>query len=182
MDAGAAAVLAATVAGLASAVGVTASALITGRTAVSQAATASLLEREKLRAEKARQAFEVRFAGYGNFHAAVMKAVQHVVALAEGERSLVMEPNASETRVTVREVRVSLQKDVLMLGDAHVAGLADAAVRELENAYLAASVLAARAGEGDAQLSWEHRYNSLQQRLDDLSRSMGEVMFGTARQ
>ncbi|WP_306328870.1 hypothetical protein [Streptomyces venezuelae] len=69
-----------------------------------------------------------------------------------------------------------------MLGDAHVARLAHAAVRELESAYLAATVLAACAEEGDAQLSWEDRYDSLQKRLDDLAWSMDEVMFGTVSQ
>ncbi|MFH8259323.1 hypothetical protein [Streptomyces roseolus] len=184
MDAGAAAVLAATVAGLASAIGVTASALITGRTAVAQAAEISRTEREKLAAEKARYAFDARREGYVNFHVAVVAAVQKIIALAEGPRTLVSDttPTADETRKVLREVRMSLHKDVLMLGNTDVASIAESVLQELESTFQAASALAASLGtEGSgAELVWEDRYACLQDRLQQLATSMGDVTFGTA--
>ncbi|MGW4699845.1 hypothetical protein [Streptomyces sp. NPDC004285] len=183
MDAGAAAVLAATVAGLASAIGVTASALITGRTAVAQAAAAFRTEREKLAAERARHAFEARCEGYANFHVVLVSAVQKVIALAEGSRTLVAgtPPAADETRNAIREVRMSLHKDVLMLGNTNVSGTAHSALQELENAFRAASALAAPHAERDvAALVWEDRYACLEVQLRELATTMGEVMFGSA--
>ncbi|MGA5499434.1 hypothetical protein ACPCSP_34565 [Streptomyces cinereoruber] len=182
MDAGAAAVLAATVAGLASAIGVTTSALITGRTAVVQAAEASRTEREKLAAERARQAFEARREGYVNFHVVLVAAVQGVIALAEGPRTLVSDttPTTDETRKAIREARMSLHKDVLMLGNTDVAALAQSAMQELEQAFRAASTLAAPGGaqDGVAALVWDERYTCLDERLQALAVSMGEVLFG----
>lgn len=181
MDAGAAAVLAATVAGLASAIGVTASALITGRTAVAQAATTSRTEREKIAAERARHAFEARWEGYANFHVVLGTAVQKIIALAEGAGTLAADttPTAHETRNAVREARMSLHKDVLLLGNTNVAVTAQAALQELESAFRAASGLAVlhNGEENSARLVWDDRYAFLQDRLGELSSTMGKVLF-----
>ncbi|MFC8270812.1 hypothetical protein ACFUIZ_34625 [Streptomyces cinereoruber] len=184
MDAGAAAVLAATVAGLASAIGVTTSALITGRTAVVQAVEASRTERAKLDAERAQHAFEARREDYANFYAVLVTAVQKTIALAEGPRTLVADttPTTDETRKAIREVRMSLHKNVLMLGNVDVAALAQSAVQELERTFRAACDLAAsdRAEEGVAALVWEDRSTCLEERLQTLALSMGKAMFPPA--
>ncbi|MFF2570992.1 hypothetical protein [Streptomyces sp. NPDC058084] len=184
MDAVVAAVLAATVAGLASAAGVTTSALVTGRTAVVQAAEASRTEREKLAAERAQNAFDARREGYVNFHVSLVTAVQQIIALAEGPQTLAAgtTPTTAETRKAIREARMSLHKDVLMLGNTDVADAAQATLQDLEYAFRAAATLASTRGgdaaEEIATSAWENRYGCLEDRLQELATTMGQVMFG----
>ncbi|MFI8966941.1 hypothetical protein ACIGO8_33075 [Streptomyces sp. NPDC053493] len=179
MDAGAAAVLAATVAGVSSAVGVTVSAWVSARTAISQAATTASVERQKLDAEWERRSFEARQAGYHAFRLTTITAVQQVIALAEGSGTVAaaQSPSPDETRVAAREARLSLLKDVLPLGSNEVADTAQVLCRELEDAYSAAAVVAAASATDDALASWEQAYAAVDARLHHLARNMGQVVF-----
>ncbi|MET9428209.1 hypothetical protein [Streptomyces sp. NPDC003036] len=179
MDAGAAAVLAATVAGVSSALGVTLSALITGRTAVSQAANAARIERDKLDADASKRLQEARQAGYFAFRDAAIDAVQKLIDLAGEGAAGPGTVTPQETRHAVTQARISLLKHVVPLGDTNAADAAERLCKELEASLEAAAAIAAADGDaGGAALAWKRNYALIEAALASYATSLGVLVFG----